>query len=998
MRSGGESPDSYSGGVLPPGQWRIAGNGEEQGAFLQEDPDLSEQVFPALRFSKQDASASIYQTIAVEGGGIHDLEVNYRHGAPASKGILLKLAFTDRGSPNGSRGVQRFVLPGSGASSWQVFRRKIYIPAAATFCQVVLSFSSPGEEEAWVGTVSLAPEGPLTIPRAPRALSLDAPDDDPAWASLPTLEGFWKQNNPQEEAEVATHVRMAYDSEALYLQVSNDEPYPGDIRQTITERDGPVFRDDCNELFLSPEGGRFFQLITSAKGVQWDDLLIRKADGDPYRPSGTWSGQWKSRAWIGAKQWTSRWVIPWSDLDFHPKAGSTLLINFSRQRQTGTRELSQWNYFDGGFQTREKFATLAFGPQEALLKRYSEEIVTHPLGVVRPDKKYDELLDDIPGGYHVGDWAHAFYLNHYPPHFRKNHTPETWKSEQYRQLEVYASHGMSGPGLPWIANAIGWKPLLEWSRKWKLKYPYFTDNSGIERKAIANGAKYFDPRFNRVVAFDPAKMEETERHLEAFFADKPEAASIVAAFYGVDEPTNSMYGSFSRTVRKDAASILDQVDAEIQSTTGFGKYGLYDALDPSEKTRDDLAFRRIAFHRWWNLKMNEAAGRLRERITQLAPGVPFKPFTHNSVSGMTLGDVALLAQHADWVSADPYPTATLALYGRARALFHTGFTTKLVVDLSGGKVVNIMPQGFQYHGRQPQKEDVREWASQALKNGAGGLYWYTMGPTSFILPELYDEILDINRQVATMNRLRLPKNSRTAIVFSPSTQTALNDVTLHPYYTLYTLLGERLGSWFHFVSETTLDANPGALEPYSLIYLPQASYFSRPAADALLQRVREGATLVILDPEAFSHAPDGGTLKPLREALIGSHLLSAHQGGSLTTTGDAPAGIEAGWQLSLTPVTHLERDPAILAFDIDPPVDATPVATYRNGRPAAYQRAVGKGTVLYFAAQPFGNSDLATTSSDWEPFLKAITLQAGEPIDLPVWDFYLPSRPVRPTR
>lgn len=976
---------------LPP-SWIIAGKGREQGVELTEDhdtPGMADGQSSPLRLSKKEGSATIYQVATLEENGIYDLEVHYRSEAAPAKGLSIKLAFAKEGGHNGSAGSQHWSLPTSTNTRWQIFRKKVYVPAGAQICQIILSLTSSGKENAWIGGVYFYPEESIGIPLLSQPLALESPADDPQWNQLPFISGFWKLRNPLEETENDTRVQIGYDMEALYLQFINAEPYPDDIRVTTSERDGPVFRDDSNELYLSLEGGDLYQFITSANGTQWDDRLVQKADGDPYRPSHTWSGKWETKAWIEKDRWISRWVIPWSEIGYHPKAGSTLSLNFTRHRQTGAEETSLWNRFDGRLATREKFATLAFSTQGAALTRFSEEIVARPLAIERPQKKYSELLDSTPGDYQIGDWAHGFYLSDYPERFQREYTPEAWKEEQLRQLQAYAKAGMFGPALPWVANHLGWETVQRFHREWNLRFPYFLDNSGLNRLAIADGAQYLDPRFNLVPIFDPIRLKIAIQHLEAFLSRHPDAASLISKFYGIDEPTNSMYGPFSRTIRKDADAILDRVDAEIKATTGFGKYGLYDAHNPAENATADIAFRRIAFNRWWNQQTHTAAGELRAEINRLAPGIPFCSYTHNTVSGVTQGDIALLAQNTDWISTDPYPTATLSIYGRARALYHTGFVTKLMSDLSGGKPLSVIPQGFRYHGRDPDASDAREWASQALKNGAQGLHWYIAGPTSFEIPELSKELMRIHAQVAGMNRLKLPKETRTAILFSPTTQAALNDVTLHSYYTLYTLLGERAGSWFRFISETTLNEKPNALDPYTLIYLPQASYFSREAAEALSKRVKEGATLVILDPDALTHAPDGNRLKEIRDTLIGGDPGAAQPSAALTTLDQAP--FQAGWQLPLTPIANLERAREVIAYTITPPSDATIVATYPTGQPAAYRRPIGKGSVIYFAAQPFGNSELAVAASQWEPLLRALAQEHKEPLDLPIWDFYLPA-------
>ena len=69
--------------------------------------------------------------------------------------------------------------------------------------------------------------------------------------------------------------------------------------------------------------------------------------------------------------------------------------------------------------------------------------------------------------------------------------------------------------------------------------------------------------------------------------------------------------------------------------------------------------------------------------------------------------------------------------------------------------------------------------------------------------------------------------------------------------------------------------------------------------------------------------------------------------------------------------------------------------TYADKTPAAVERKVGKGKVIYFAIQPFAGSELALTPKAWNNFFAANAKAVGEKTDLAIWDFLLPE--VKPT-
>jgi hypothetical protein len=374
--------------------------------------------------------------------------------------------------------------------------------------------------------------------------------------------------------------------------------------------------------------------------------------------------------------------------------------------------------------------------------------------------------------------------------------------------------------------------------------------SGNDAIALKNGARYYDETpqgvaSGRVVDFDPAKLESILSVFDRFLSqpvNKENLKKLIAFFSVVDEPTNTMFGAFSRSRRTNATAILDEVDAKIRVEYGAGRYGLYDHFGAQ---KENSPYERIAFIRWWNAQMADWGKQVRQGLNERMPGVPIQLSNQNTVGNIPFVDVPLLSQDSDIVSVDPYPTAVLALHGRARALYHTGFATKWMHDLAGEKEMTTIAQGFIYHGMAPSPDDVREWASQALKNGAHTLSWYAEGPASITIPDTWNEINAINKQVGKMNAIAFP-STKTTVFHSLISQAGLNDEALHGAYSVYSLLGERMGSWFEFSGER--DGKAQDLSKYNLIYVPSASYLTKETAQALLKRTQEGATIVFFDP------------------------------------------------------------------------------------------------------------------------------------------------------
>jgi len=353
-------------------------------------------------------------------------------------------------------------------------------------------------------------------------------------------------------------------------------------------------------------------------------------------------------------------------------------------------------------------------------------------------------------------------------------------------------------------------------------------------------------------------------------------------------------------------------------------------------------------------------------------------------------DVARHAAYSDVVSADPYPTATLAYYGRERALYQTGFSTKYLADLAVGKRVCIMPQAFIYQGGAPTVVRVREWASQAIKNGANILFWYTAGPFRYTCPDAYREMLRVNHIVGAMNKLAVPP-TRTAIFVSNSTLAANEDRGQHGWYTLYSILGEKLKTWFHFVSDTNLALGQRKLSDYDLVYATQLEYADTATAERLTAFVEQGGILVLLDPKSLTHNIDGSSLAKTRDRLIGGKLGPTIRAQELRTRTSA-YGLKPGAVLPLRAVRNQRGAGQVTAYRLTPPRDVRVFATYGDGQPAAFARSVGKGQVIYFAAQPFGDSTLALTPGAWANLFGTLARQVGEPGNRPIWDFMVPAK------
>lgn len=945
----------------------------------------------------EDLSVYTHQRVSGLKSYVFEFRYRVRDGFQYTEGNLPRvvLNFNKDGGGNGSAGSEVHPLPIGSPSEWLTFRVETQAPASSVNCQVVINLSDTGGrfqftplqmEKVLDGFPIRGGEGDSPAPLINGNL------DDAVWGEAAPLTPFYRSTNKADPAVTQTTAHLSYDRQNIYIAFRNSEPFSDLIVREKQDRDSRVWKDDCNEVFISTPSGKTYQFIVNSIGTRWDGKLFTRVPGDPPQANSDWDGEWDAAAEIARDNWTSEFRIPFATLGEVPAPGDIWRINLTRQRKV-TNELSQFNRSEGAFNTVDQFASLRFTEDGAKLTRFVEAVRENPYTVDRPSPKFRELLSGQIGDYVVYSWPKEMVFNKYSPKKQEKYTPESFAREQNAILNEFGEAGILGPmPLPWAAKAdrIGMERIREFYREYKTKFWFTLYGSATLKKAVDEGATFYFGEHN-VDPTDPAFQAVAEAAIHDYFASGVDYASFTGFFLGRDEPMNYTSRAYSLTRNQANTGALLKLDETIKKDYGFGRYGLHDKYAAEDDPRQS-PFNKIAFMRWWHQTFADGLKTQRALLRQYAPDVPFHAYPINTVSAMSGIDVARLAGHTDYVSVDPYPTATRYNYGSDRAVFHTGFTVKMVRDMAGGKPTSGIVQNFPYWGGTPTLANLREWASQALKNGAEVIGWYCSNPGPVIraeLPDNYREMVRLSNIITDMNKLEVPSETNTAIFYSNPSRWAMDDGGQHSHYTLYSILGEKLKSWFRFVSDTGLEIGLDELTDYELLYVPHLKYVTAGTAERLLEFTRNGGVLVVFDPEALTWNIDGSSSEAFRRELIGPPPGSPRDAKSIKATG-ALKGLGEGTELPLTPLSHIAGAGEVAAFNIAPPADATVIATYSNGEPAAYERPVGQGKVVYFAVQPFGNARLGIDESPWDDFMRAMAEQAGEPLGLPIWDFLLP--------
>ena len=894
----------------------------------------------------------------------------------------LKLNFNKAGGVNGSAGYSAHTF--TVKKGWQSVEFFTMVPPETVGMQFVFSFAGKANKYYLNNLYFGIGNDNVTVPVAKSNIPFAAPLTRAAWNPKQPMAGFFANSVPAADQPL---VQVAADQTALYFAFSNNGAPARAKFTSKDERDSKLWLDDCNEIFLfNPAINKGWHFGVNSNGAMYDALIYQKQDGDPWRDDTTWnSANYKVSAAKTAAGWESRMMIPWADMGLKPEDGLNLMINIAYENKN-IKENGSWNHTDGGFNEPAKFGKLVISNGNLTLTR-SRKVEKFSYTIDRAKPKFEELLEKgVPGKYMVGAWSHGTDKGS----FSKNLIAKVGDKGFYRWqndlLDAYGKSGMFGPPLPWVPNYLdgGTKKMYELNKKYGMKFPYSMHSSAHDRISRERGAAYILARDSRKVSpVDPVLIDRMTEAIRNLPKDRHYPLYKMTEFVmGMDEPFNGYTEIFSKTLNFKNAAALDKLSEKIKKEYGAGKYGLSDDFSADDK---DIDFKRIATCRWINDEFLRANKIWQAELKKVLPGVPFKMGTNNTCGGMAPLDYALYEGVADILAVDPYPTSARYVFGSARALYHTGFTTRMLNDLAPGVMTLVMPQSFIYCSGRPVPSDMREWASQAMKNGADGLMWYCAEAATNIY-DCFLEMLGINKLVGSMDKVKLPGKANTAILFSLYDQYALRDNVVQAAYSLYGILGEQLKSDFNFISTTTLKRQLDKLENYKLVYVPRMTYTDPELTAMLMNYVKNGGTLVVFDPRFLSWNIDGTPVAE-RAKFTGVERIKVRKPATSIRLGSNT--------VPLTPNSHI-KIPTGMQQECYSVAGVTGqiYGRYPDNSAAAIQNNFGKGKVIYFAAQPFGNSDLAINGGNWKKYFTAMGKSAGARFDLPIWDFTIPENKV----
>jgi hypothetical protein len=244
---------------------------------------------------------------------------------------------------------------------------------APTISRRVLTWSAMAALTTVLPSVATAQEYPhYVIKRTSLPIKIDGQLDDQAWAMAQPVSAFhfntWKEGEKE-----STDAKLLWDDQYLYVSYFCHDKH---ISAFVTERHGPVSKDDCVEIFISPNPDKvtnYYTFEINAIGTMlnrcrtdwWTGGKTWEPEGVVYRTS--FHGLPKKEESADDDHWVVELAIPLSNFSHDathtpPKPGDQWRLNLMRIGGMTNAQASTWSPLlpTQGFHTPPAFGWVTF--------------------------------------------------------------------------------------------------------------------------------------------------------------------------------------------------------------------------------------------------------------------------------------------------------------------------------------------------------------------------------------------------------------------------------------------------------------------------------------------------------------------------------------------------------------------------------------------------------------------------------------------------------------
>ncbi len=169
---------------------------------------------------------------------------------------------------------------------------------------------------------------------------IDGKIDDAVWEKAEWQDDFSVLENHKTPAQ-RTRFKVLTDRMGIYLAVSCVD---SEVKTQVRAHDGPVWHDDCVEIFLVPEAEisddpnirEFYQFIVNASGSRYEQYNVGGVGNN------NWNAPWQAASRITDVGWDTEIFIPFSSIDLKAGQGGWR-FNLVRNDRGVRSEICTWS-------------------------------------------------------------------------------------------------------------------------------------------------------------------------------------------------------------------------------------------------------------------------------------------------------------------------------------------------------------------------------------------------------------------------------------------------------------------------------------------------------------------------------------------------------------------------------------------------------------------------------------------------------------------------------
>lgn len=303
------------------------------------------------------------------------------------------------------------------------------------------------------------------------------------------------------------------------------------------------------------------------------------------------------------------------------------------------------------------------------------------------------------------------------------------------------------------------------------------------------------------------------------------------------------------------------------------------------------------------------------------------------------------------------------------------FISKMIKDVSILNdltvVIHEAVSGYPTGAMSPA--EMLECYSQVIRGGATGFHFWpaSMGQRyswdgasqsiAIGYPTGYKYLLAMSKALTQMPNLKFP-DTKTAVLISDDSL-MFDKKGYDAFKRAFIVIGEQLGGWFKFVSDTHLHRKDETLSKYNLVYVPYGSYLKKETLTILENFVKNGGTVICGDPQFADFNIHGEKV----DLLKNSFGKITYQNSKLTRRKLANGIVVNAYKSFIT-----GKNDKVLA-------------KYDNGDIAIFEKKFGKGKIIIsgFELFNFQNNYL-------DSFIAKLHKANGGTTNHKIWNFKFP--------